>query len=1717
MASKELQVALKLLAQTSEFQAQIARASASVSGLGNESTQAGNKAAGGMKKAEAATNGFASGIDGAGKQLTQFVAGFVGLQSVRGIIRLADDASALAAKLNLVTDSQAEFAAATSQTFAIAQRSRADLGSTVDLYSKLQRAFDDIGGSQAEALAVTETISKTFAISGASASASAAAITQFAQGLGAGALRGDELNSVMEQSPRLAKALADGLGISTGELRKLGEEGKITGQAIKDALLGQGAAIAAEFGEIPLKTSDALTQLSNAATVAFGKLFGDGNSALAEFISFFAEGVAQLPQTLNIAVRECISFFEILYIGAREEVQHLVLDVRSLWLDIQSAALIMSGAVELIFAKLVAAVATKLVPLAKTIASLGAKVGIDTSGIDGFVRGLVVLETAEKSVTASIKARGAAIEAQRGILNAQHFAYEKIANEEVAASLSLLEAYKKEAAAQLANAAASETHSNAKSKNTAATTAQIAASKKAAEAAQKHAAALRDLEAQERAHERALIAQEVAQSRAANAVTDFLPSLARETEFLTLSASQREIASAGIKAEAEYRRLLTAAIAAGAAEYKNLTQAQIDAAAEAARLAGESEKISQQFTEQAQRTADETTRIFEGAGKSSSDAFADSLLNGFSGLGDSLKNIWKNLIKQMLSAQIEKSLFAPFMAQLQGAFSGLGAGGAGGAGGGFGGLLSSLFGGSAQGGAGGGLGNIFSTITGFGGGSPAGAGGGILGAVPSLFGGLASSIAGLTGGFGAFTGAMTIAGNAGIGAATSFGVSALAAGSFASGIGALIPVVGQIAAVAGIINSLSGGRLFGTKYKTNSAGASFNFGANGATGNNFEEQSRRRSIFSGGGTARRTQTSALSADQLSGLQDIQAAAESVGRATAAAVGRAFIGVVAAEFKTTVDKDGKVLSQIGRALGAEYKVSLDEFARVIAAETAIAQLPAVASDIAQKFRGSVESIVDASQFLVTAQAQISAGQGLFTGDNALQSAADAVERLGNEGETLLQSYTRISAATALYDQALALTGQATQLARDAVVDFATGIAEAAGGLDQAAALYQRFFAVAYTEQERGLAQLAQAEARRNTLLAQAGLGAGTTIATLRTEIETLLRTGGDPARLVLLLRTVDAIQSVADATAQLGDDAASSAENLRLLSDAFASVEQFASTLDDRFRDLGRVGFTEFERSLLSINDQLLDDVAQLQATRREMVARGATTAQLAVVDRQLARAHQFAAQAAVQAINQLRAQGRSLVAQLRGGRASNDGASEAQSFSDAGTQAFEDIGQAAQQAYEAQLAGIKSIQDYLDGQLLGNLSSLTPEQRLAEAQAQFNRALLAAQGGDADALRRLTQLADTVLREGRAFDPSAFPDLEASIRAALQALVTAGPTVPPPGSSVGGPVGGSVGGPVGGPLDDSAEQFSASQAELALQIAAIIRQLIAATGDSIGEVAATLGLNITELVSALGINLEALTAGSVQSLGSLANSLGVELTDLASEVGVELGSLADEQSLLNDALEAEIAALPQSQRDELQPLLDAVEASADNPEGLAIAQAALEAKIIEIGGDAANKLSPFFDNIDPIAPLESIYGALHTGFGDLVTATNAVEEAVRNIQPIAPAPNVGGSFAVGTSFVPRDMLANIHQGEAIIDADSMRVLRQYGVRVVTPQGGGDGVNTGALIGELRQLRTEVQTLRATVARGDERNVLATVGAAEMQSFASDRIARAQNQGRRVMS
>ncbi|MGQ0755889.1 tape measure protein [Acinetobacter baumannii] len=226
------------------------------------------------RKGDFATKSM-DGLSVATRQLAGYMAGLV---TVSSAISKMDTYTGLQNRLKLVTNNQVELNKATEDTFRIAQKTYSAWDSVLQVYQRFSDNAKTLNLTMDDTARLTETVSKAVAISGASAQAADAALVQFGQALASGTLRGEELNSVMEQTPALAKAIAQGMGITVGELRSVAAEGKITSQEIVKALRNVEKDVDALFAKTDITIGQSLTLLNNEITKFVGES-GKGSGA----------------------------------------------------------------------------------------------------------------------------------------------------------------------------------------------------------------------------------------------------------------------------------------------------------------------------------------------------------------------------------------------------------------------------------------------------------------------------------------------------------------------------------------------------------------------------------------------------------------------------------------------------------------------------------------------------------------------------------------------------------------------------------------------------------------------------------------------------------------------------------------------------------------------------------------------------------------------------------------------------------------------------------------------------------------------------------------------------------------------------------------------------------------------------------------------------------------------------------------------------------------------------------------------------------------------------------------------------------------------------------------------------------------------------------------------------------------------------------------------
>lgn len=219
------------------------------------------------------------------------IAGF-GVNQLKGF---ADGYTEIQNKLRLVESASISSAKGLNNVFDIALKTNQSINATSGVYQRFAQNAETLKISQAQIASLTETVSKAVAVSGASAGAADAALTQFGQALGSGILRGDEFNSVMEQTPALAKAIATGLGVTTGELRNMAKEGKLTMDVLVPALEQAKESVDDQFNTRILTISAAFENLNTSTIKWIGEL--DKSTGASEA---FAKAINEIANHLTV-------------------------------------------------------------------------------------------------------------------------------------------------------------------------------------------------------------------------------------------------------------------------------------------------------------------------------------------------------------------------------------------------------------------------------------------------------------------------------------------------------------------------------------------------------------------------------------------------------------------------------------------------------------------------------------------------------------------------------------------------------------------------------------------------------------------------------------------------------------------------------------------------------------------------------------------------------------------------------------------------------------------------------------------------------------------------------------------------------------------------------------------------------------------------------------------------------------------------------------------------------------------------------------------------------------------------------------------------------------------------------------------------------------------------------------------------------------------------
>lgn len=196
-----------------------------------------------------------------------------GIAGINKVLNISDELASTKARLNLLVDDGGSVAELEQKIMASAQRSRSVYFDTASAVAKLGlNAGNAFNGDMDQVIAFMEQVNKQFVIGGATAQEQSNAMIQLTQAMAAGALRGEELNSILDGAPGIARAIEKYMGIAEGSIKTVAQEGKVTAEVVKNAMFAMADETNAKFDSMPKTWAQIWVGMKNQALSMFAPI-----------------------------------------------------------------------------------------------------------------------------------------------------------------------------------------------------------------------------------------------------------------------------------------------------------------------------------------------------------------------------------------------------------------------------------------------------------------------------------------------------------------------------------------------------------------------------------------------------------------------------------------------------------------------------------------------------------------------------------------------------------------------------------------------------------------------------------------------------------------------------------------------------------------------------------------------------------------------------------------------------------------------------------------------------------------------------------------------------------------------------------------------------------------------------------------------------------------------------------------------------------------------------------------------------------------------------------------------------------------------------------------------------------------------------------------------------------------------------------------------------
>lgn len=195
-----------------------------------------------------------------------------GIAGINKVLNISDELASTKARLNLLVDDGGSVEALEQKIMASAQRSRSAYFDTASAVAKLGLNAGNAFGDMDQVIAFMEQVNKQFVIGGATAQEQSKAMIQLTQAMAAGALRGEELNSILDGAPGIARAIEKYMGIAEGSIKTVAQEGKVTAEVVKNAMFAMADETNAKFDSMPKTWAQIWVGMTNQALSMFAPI-----------------------------------------------------------------------------------------------------------------------------------------------------------------------------------------------------------------------------------------------------------------------------------------------------------------------------------------------------------------------------------------------------------------------------------------------------------------------------------------------------------------------------------------------------------------------------------------------------------------------------------------------------------------------------------------------------------------------------------------------------------------------------------------------------------------------------------------------------------------------------------------------------------------------------------------------------------------------------------------------------------------------------------------------------------------------------------------------------------------------------------------------------------------------------------------------------------------------------------------------------------------------------------------------------------------------------------------------------------------------------------------------------------------------------------------------------------------------------------------------------